>query len=96
MVCVCDDRCLCECVCNFTSTHFSAENPLDYLNATFFVLTFGPCQIESCMNVTINDDFLDETTEYFNITLEGTPTLDPRITFAETDGVVQINDNDGL
>lgn len=48
------------------------------------------------MNITINDDFLDEPAEFFNITLERPPDMDTRITIDRQDGVVQIEDNDGL
>ena len=47
------------------------------------------------MNVTIEDDEVLETTEFFSITMERTLGLDDRIELDPVDGMVQINDNDG-
>ena len=59
------------------------------------ILSFAECQRKSCVNVTIEDDEVLETTEFFSITLERPPGLDDRIELDPVDGMVQINDNDG-
>ena len=48
------------------------------------------------MIVNITDDEILENIESFNFTLERTSELDIRITLDPVDGVVQINDNDGM
>ena len=59
-------------------------------------LTFAPCQMRSCVNVSIVDDDVLELTESFSITLERTLGLDDRIDLDPFDGEVEITDNDGM
>ena len=48
------------------------------------------------MLVNITDDEILENIESFNFTLESTFELDTNITLDPVDGVVEINDNDGI
>ena len=59
-------------------------------------LTFAPCQMRSCVDAVIVDDDVLEMMESFSITLERTTGLDDRIDLDPVDGVVQINDSDGV
>ena len=47
-------------------------SPMDY-GSVDVILMFAECQRRSCVNVTIEDDEVLETTEFFSITLERTP-----------------------
>ena len=67
---------------------------MDYLGIDN-ILSFTACEIRHCVNVTIVDDSEDEPIEFFDYTLERTPGLDPRISLASVDGVIEIIDNDG-
>ena len=68
----------------------------DYGPLNNSLLLFTACQRRSCVNVTIIEDGILENEELFNVTLERTPGLDDRITLDPINGVVQINDNDGM
>ena len=60
------------------------------------IVPFAACQRRACVIVTIIDDEILENIESFNFTLERTSELDIRITLDPVDGVVEINDNDGM
>ena len=68
----------------------------DYGPLNKSLLLFAACQRRSCVNVTIINDEQVENDELFNVTLERTPGLDDRITLNPINGVIQINDDDGL
>ena len=68
---------------------------MDYNALTDALLSFAECAQQSCINVTILDDLVDEPTELFNVTLERTAGLDSRIELNPVDGVVEIEDDDG-
>ena len=67
---------------------------MDY-GALSTILTFDTCETRVCVTILIMDDDIPEGTESFNVTLEGTPGLDDRITLAPVDGEIQISDRDG-
>ena len=77
-----------------TLNYLSSGSPIDYeaLNET---LMFDACQIRKCVNVTINDDLIEEPDERFNFTLTRTPGLSTRITLMPVNGEVEIVDDDG-
>lgn len=75
---------------------FYTESTLDYINITSYVMVFGACNNVTCMNITIIDDYLDEPSESFNITLERSANLTEKITLEETASIAHIEDNDGL
>ena len=60
------------------------------------IVSFAACQRRACVMVNITDDEILENIESFNFTLERTSELDTNITLDPVDGVVQINDNDGI
>ena len=77
----------------FSLSHVVA--PMDYGAVSTFLM-FDSCEMQSCTNITIVDDMVLELLESFSVTLERTPGLDDRITLDPIDGVVEINDNDGM
>ena len=68
---------------------------MDYGAVSTFLM-FDSCEMQSCTNITIVDDTVLELPESFSVTLERTTGLDDRITLDPIDGVVEINDNDGM
>ena len=60
------------------------------------IVFFAACQRKSCILVNITDDEILENIESFNFTLERTSELDSRISLEPVDGVVYINDDDGM
>ena len=69
---------------------------MDYLELDT-ILSFAACETRSCADVTIVNDMVDEPDpiEFFHYTLGRTFGLDPRISLAPVDGVVEISDDDG-
>ena len=70
------------------------ESGEDYMISA--TVSFAACQRKSCVMVAIIDDEILENIESFNFTLERTSELDTRITLDPVDGVVEIDDNDGM
>ena len=69
-------------------------SPNDYgsINVT---LMFDACETRSCVNVTIENDLVNEEDENFFYTLDRTPGLPPNINLNPVDGEVLIEDDDG-
>ena len=59
-------------------------------------LMFGECASKACILLSILDDSIAENANSFNITLERTPNLDPKIFLITVHGVVHIEDDDGM
>ena len=59
-------------------------------------LMFGVCESRVCILLSILDDSIAENTTSFNITLERTPNLHPKIFLETVHGVVHIEDDDGM
>ena len=59
-------------------------------------LMFGVCESRACILLSILDDSIAENASLFNITLERTPNLDPKILLITVHGVVHIQDDDGM
>ena len=55
---------------------------------------FGACQKRSCINITINDDEINEDDESFEVTLQHTSDLDDRIIIAPMTAEINIIDDD--
>ena len=66
---------------------------MDYESvSTTFI--FAACQIQSCVNITINDDcVVEESGEVFSVHLRRTLGLDRRIRLSSESAVVNITDN---
>ena len=60
------------------------------------LLNFDACATSQCTEIMIVDDEIPENTESFNVRLGRTPGLDDRITLNPVDGVIQIDDVDGM
>ena len=75
----------------------STVAPMDY-GGLSSILMFAACETQSCVNVTIVDDLVDEPgdLDVFDVTLERTPGLDSRISLDPVDGQIVIIDNDGI
>ena len=67
---------------------------MDYAALSGGLITFSACQTESCIEIDIEDDLVDEPTETFDIILGPTDNLDPRITLGPTSATCSIEDND--
>ena len=67
---------------------------MDYIGLSVD-LSFAACETRQCVNITIVDDLVDEPDEEFDVTLERTIGLDPRISLNPVDARVLIEDNDG-
>ena len=67
---------------------------MDYIGLSR-ILSFPACDTRQCENITIVDDSEDELVEEFDVTLERTIGLDPRISLNPVDARVVIHDNDG-
>ena len=67
---------------------------MDYIGLSMD-LSFAACETRQCVNITIVDDFVDEPDEEFDVTLERTIGLDPRISLRPVNAMVLIEDNDG-
>ena len=67
---------------------------MDYIELSR-ILTFAACDTRQCVNITIVDDSVNEPVEEFDVTLEGTRGLDPRISLNPVDARVVIFDDDG-
>ncbi|CAI8015468.1 hypothetical protein GBAR_LOCUS9583, partial [Geodia barretti] len=80
---------------NLTTKDGTAISPMDY-GALSTTLMFDTCETRKCTNIAIANDDIPEGTESFNVTLEGTPGLDDRITLDPVDGEIQISDRDGI
>ena len=59
-------------------------------------LSFSACENQSCMDIIIVDDTLNEQDETFNVTLERTLGLIENITLHPVDTVIEIIDDDGM
>lgn len=59
------------------------------------ILSFGECEIRSCANVAIESDTVDEPVEVFDLTLERTTDLSPRISLQPVDAIVLIFSDEG-
>ena len=59
------------------------------------ILSFGKCDWQSCINITIKNDVILEPSEVFNVSLMKGDT-DGRFTFQDAEGVVKINDSGGM
>ena len=79
---------------NFVLILTFAVAPTDYAELSE-TLMFGACETQSCINVTIVDDLVDEPEEFFCVILTRTNGLDSRITLNPVDGRIMIIDNDG-
>ena len=66
---------------------------MDYGAVINEILRFSACQRRQCVTIPIFTDSELEGVEYFNITLERTPDLDPGITLNPVDGLICINDS---
>ena len=58
-----------------------------YLDST---ITFGACDNQKCVNISIIDDQEVEFPEYFRVILQGTPGLSKAVTLNQTDGEIWI------
>ena len=65
---------------------------MDYIEVSR-ILRFAACEARHCVNVTIVSDLVDEPVEEFDVTLERTIGLDPRISLQPVDARVVINDD---
>ena len=65
---------------------------MDYDAVINEILRFSACQRRQCVTIPILEDSVPEGVEYFNVTLERTPDLDPRITLNPVDGLIEIFD----
>ena len=65
---------------------------MDYIGVSI-ILSFAACETRQCLNITIVSDMVDETVELFDVTLERTIGLDPRIYLHPVDARIII-DND--
>lgn len=67
-------------------------SPLDYVEVTSLVLSFGACQTRECIDIVINDDNEEalENIVSFSVTLGRTPELEPSITLGSTTAEIQI------
>lgn len=61
------------------------------------ILTFGTCDSQQCVTLSIISDKLSEfpREEFFNVTLERTSDVNSRIMLDPVDAVVVIDDDDG-
>ena len=67
---------------------------MDYI-AFSMDLSFAACETRQCVNITIVDDSVEEPVEEFDVTLERTMGLNPRIRLRPVDARVVIHDDDG-
>ena len=65
---------------------------MDYGAVIDEILRFSACQRKQCVRIPILEDSVPEGVKYFNVTLERTPGLDPRITLNPVDGLICIID----
>ena len=68
---------------------------MEYL-AVSTMLSFTACKTQSCVNIPIVDDALDEPERIFYVSLERTPDLNDRITLDPVDGEITLIDDDGM
>lgn len=68
---------------------------MDYIGLSRF-LNFSACETRRCVTVTIVNDLVCEPEEEFDLTLERTVGLNPRIRLQPPDGRVSITDNEGM
>lgn len=68
---------------------------MDYIGLSKF-LNLSACETRRCVTVTIVNDLVCEPEEVFDLTLERTVGLNPRIRLQPTDGRVFISDNEGM
>ena len=71
-----------------------AVSSMDYVTLAD-TLMFDVCETQRCVNLTIEDDSVDESEETFRVSLERTPDLDSRIILDPVDGEIVIVDDDG-
>lgn len=67
---------------------------MDY-GALSTILMFDECDTRHCVNISIVDDLVLETTETVYVTLNRTADLDVRIQLEPVDAEIQIVDDDG-
>lgn len=67
---------------------------MDY-GALSIILMFDECDTQLCVNISIVDDLVLETTETVYVTLNRTADLDARIQLEPVDAEIQIVDDDG-
>ena len=58
------------------------------------ILQFDTCDVRQCTFVSIVNDIVEESEEFFSYTLERTPGLDGRIDLDPTMGIVVITDDE--
>ena len=86
---------------NFISSHdilllHSSDNGLDYSLLDPLSLPFEDCQLRSCIDIRIlNDYILEDLVELFTVSLETVPDLNHRITLNPQTSRVIIIDDDG-
>ena len=73
-------------------TFISTEHPTDYIRLSR-ILSFPSCETRQCVDVTIVNDLVDEPVKEFDVTLERTIGLDPRISLQVVDARIIISDN---
>ena len=74
---------------------FPLESPGDFSAISNRRLIFAPNQHRSCVDVHIQDDDVLEQTESFRISLTGHENLDDRVSLVQTEGTVNIINDDG-
>ena len=74
---------------------FPLESPADFSAIRNERLIFAPNQRRSCVDVRIQDDDVLEQTEAFTISLTGPDNLDERVSLVQTEGTVNIINDDG-
>ena len=67
---------------------------MDYIEVSR-MLSFAACETRQCVNLTIVSDLVDEPVEEFDVTLERTINLDPRISLQPVDARVIIHSDEG-
>ena len=72
------------------------ENDSDY-NSVAIAVTFEPCEMRKCINVSITDDMtVEEVEESFFVRLEKDPMMTSMIILDSVSAVVTIRDDDGM
>ena len=65
---------------------------MDYIGLSM-ILSFPSCETKQCLNIVIVIDLVDEPVEKFDVTLERTTGLDPRISLQPVDARIIIDDD---
>ena len=80
-------------MCKLLSLSFSAVEMMDY-GALDVILTFDECERCRCTNVSITQDLVDESDEFFTFHLNRTTDLSPCIDLDPVVGIIEIVDDD--